>query len=430
MALSVPAGYEPLHARSLPGYLAGLPPLAARLGGRPEDWRVHEASDGNVNQVFRVHGPSGDVCVKQSLPYVRLVGESWPLALERIDFEHLALLEHGRHTGRRVPEVLHHDPRLFLIVVECLTPHIILREGMTRGIRYPRFAGQVADYLARSLFFTSSLALSAEEKKGQVAAFCANTAMCRIMEDMVFTEPYQVHPRNSWTSPALDGLAAELRADVPLKLAAFRLKRHYLDTAEALIHGDLHTGSIMVTQEDTRIIDQEFAFCGPMAFDVGSLLAHLLLGFFSQEGHSTAREPREDYAEWVLEAVEALWSSFHDTFLQLWDAHGLGAGDPAVLLTTEAERSALLQERRAFLQRLLEQSMAYAGAELLRRVFGLAHTLDLERIADLERRAACEARCVQLGRSLLVETGRFRTLFDVTAAARALVARPRREQVA
>ncbi|WP_223635694.1 S-methyl-5-thioribose kinase [Corallococcus sp. EGB] len=428
MALSVPEGYEPLDARSLPGYLARHPHLAARLGGRPEDWRVVEANDGNVNQVFRVHGPAGDVCVKQSLPYVRLVGESWPLALGRIHFEHLALREHGKHVGRRVPEVLHHDARLFLLVVECLTPHRILREGMTDGVRYPRFAAQVADYLARSLFFTSSLALTAEEKRAGVAAFSANTAMCRIMEDMVFTEPYQVHPRNRWTSPALDGLAAAVREDVPLKLAAFRLKHHYLNTTEALIHGDLHTGSIMVTQEDTRIIDQEFAFHGPMAFDVGSLLAHLLLSFFSQEGHATARAPREDSASWVLEVAEALWSSFHETFLHLWEAHGAGAGDPAVLLTRPGEREALRTERRAFLQRLWEQSVAYTGAEMLRRIFGLAHVLDLERIADPERRARCEERCVHLGRDLLVEPGRYRTVRDLTAAARNAVARTPRGQ--
>ncbi|RKG97941.1 S-methyl-5-thioribose kinase [Corallococcus sp. CA053C] len=429
MALSVPEGYEPLQAQRLPGYLAGIAHLAARLGGRPEHWRVQEVSDGNVNQVFRVHGPDGDVCVKQSLPYVRLVGESWPLTLERIHFEHLALLEHGRHTGRRVPEVLHYDARLFLLVVECLTPHLILREGMTAGLRYPRLAGHLADFLARSLFFTSSLALPAEAKKAGVAAFCANTAMCRIMEDMVFTEPYQVHPRNRWTSPALDGLAAEVREDVPLKLAASRLKRHYLDTTEALLHGDLHTGSIMVTQEDTRIIDQEFAFYGPMAFDVGSLLAHLLLNFFSQDGHSTAEAPRDAYASWVLETVEAWWSSFHDTFLQLWEEQGHGAGDPSALFTTPTGRAALQAERRAFLQRLWEQGVAYAGAELLRRIFGLAHTLDLERIQDVDRRATCEARCVQLARSLLVEPGRYRSVFDVTAAAREVGAGAPRRQV-
>ena len=47
------------------------------------------------------------------------------------------------------------------------------------------------------------------------------------------------------------------------------------------MHGDLHTGSIMVTDDDTRVIDPEFAFYGPMALrrrhDAGEFLDSLLL---------------------------------------------------------------------------------------------------------------------------------------------------------
>ncbi|GHG62180.1 S-methyl-5-thioribose kinase [Comamonas sp. JC664] len=429
MSLTVPEGYHPLHARSVPAYLASQSQLEGRLGGGEADWRVQEVSDGNVNQVFLVHGPAGSVCVKQSLPYVRLVGESWPLTLERIHFEHQALLEHGRHARGRVPQVLHHDARQYVLVLECLTPHIILRKGMTAGVRYPRFAEQMADYLARTLFFSSDLALSAEEKRRKVAAFSTNTAMCRIMEDMVFTEPYQVHPRNRWTSPQLDALAADVRGDMPLKLAASRLKYQYLTRTEALIHGDLHTGSIMVTPEDTRVIDQEFAFYGPMAFDVGALLANLLINYFSQEGHTTEAAPREPYQDWVLETMETLWSRFQARFLALWEEHGRGDAYPTALFTTEAERRGLTEERQRWLQRLLGESLSFAGVKMLRRIFGLAHNLDLDSIEDPHRRAACERACVELARSLLLDTGRFHTLTDVTAAARALGERAPRRRV-
>ena len=38
-------------------------------------------------------GPRAHVVVKQALPYVRCVGESWPLTLERAYFEYQALTE-------------------------------------------------------------------------------------------------------------------------------------------------------------------------------------------------------------------------------------------------------------------------------------------------------------------------------------------------
>src|SRR5690242_2018891 len=281
MPLETPPGYRPLSEGSLPGFIAALPGVAARLGGSPSDWRIAEVGDGNLNLVFLIEGPAGGICVKQALPYVRMVGESWPLRLERTFFEHECLREHGRHVGRRIPEIYHYDPALFAIVMERLVPHVIMRRGMIRGIRYPRFAEHIADYLARSLFFTSDLALPAAEKKRLMAVFCGNTELCKITEDLIFTDPYRLHERNRWTAPQLDAIAAEFRADPALKLAVSRLKLRFLSAAEALIHGDLHTGSVMVTENDTRVIDAEFAFYGPMGFDVGAMIANLLLSYFS-----------------------------------------------------------------------------------------------------------------------------------------------------
>ena len=91
---------------------------------------------------------------------------------------------------------------------------------------------QISDYLARSLFFTSDMALPADRKKRMVATFCANTELCKITEDLIFTEPYMVHPRNRWTAPQLDSIAAEFRGDAPLKLAISRLKLQFLNSDE------------------------------------------------------------------------------------------------------------------------------------------------------------------------------------------------------
>ena len=85
--------YAPLEEAKVPAVLAEIADVAAILGGRPSDWRVREVGDGNLNLVFIVEGPAGGVVVKQALPYVRLVGDSWPLPLERSWFEYNALVE-------------------------------------------------------------------------------------------------------------------------------------------------------------------------------------------------------------------------------------------------------------------------------------------------------------------------------------------------
>ena len=50
-------------------------------------------------------GPKAAVIVKQALPYVRCVGESWPLSLQRAYFESEALREEHKHCSTHTPEV-------------------------------------------------------------------------------------------------------------------------------------------------------------------------------------------------------------------------------------------------------------------------------------------------------------------------------------
>ena len=116
-----------------------------------------------------------------------------------------------------MPELLHFDERLYLIAMECCRPHIIMRRGMIDGVVYPEFAEHITEYLATTLFYTSDLALPAAEKRELVAAFSGNTELCKITEDLVFTDPYMVCSRNRWTSPQLDDVAAEIRGDAALK---------------------------------------------------------------------------------------------------------------------------------------------------------------------------------------------------------------------
>src|SRR5687767_5750443 len=219
---TIPPGYKPHNPQSLNTYLATIPDIAARLGGQASNWNVEEVGDGNLNLVFKVRGASGGVAVKQALPYVRLVGESWPLPLSRSHYEYLALTEQGRLVPDLVPEIFHHDESLAVIVMELLEPHIILRRGMIEARRYESFAEHISTFMARTLYFTSDMALRADRKKALIGSFAGNTALCKITEDLIFTEPYMIAANNRWTSPHLDSLAAEFRGDNELKGAVSR----------------------------------------------------------------------------------------------------------------------------------------------------------------------------------------------------------------
>jgi len=314
--------YAPVDGVKLSSILAGLPDLRARLGGKPAEWRVREVGDGNLNLVFIVEGPAGGLVVKQALPYVRLVGESWPLPLERSWFEYNALVEEGRYAPRLSKSSTSIASKQAMIVMEYLSPHIIMRKGLVRGIEYPRFAADIAEFLAATLFHTSVLAGTAAEHKRRLELFARNVELCRITEDLVFTDPYREAPLNRWTSPQLDADKRAFETDAPLKAAAQARKYQFLTAGQALIHGDLHTGSIMLTIADTRVIDPEFAFVGPIGFDVGAVIGNLLLAYFAQEGHEAAPHARDPYRAWILEQVVAVWTGFHDRFLACGGGRG------------------------------------------------------------------------------------------------------------
>jgi 5-methylthioribose kinase len=274
--------------------------------------------------------------------------------------------------------------------------------------------------MARTLFFTSDLALSAAEKKQGIAAFAGNHALCKITEDLIFTDPYRIAEQNRWTAPYLDGLAANLRDDMDLHVAVSRLKLKFMAGPEALLHGDLHTGSIMVTESESRVIDPEFAFYGPMGFDVGAVLANLLMAYFASAGHERAPGERQVFEGWVLDTVEQVWNEFSRKFLDLWRSEARGDAYPPALFAGERGGVRLEAERQAYMQRLFADTVGFAAAKTIRRIFGLAHNIDFELIEDPKKRAISEARAVRLARGMMVEAVAFRTIADVTGAARKL----------
>jgi 5-methylthioribose kinase len=397
--------YRILHEADLRDYLAGHSALASALGGEPRSWSITEVGDGNLNLVFIVKGARAGVAVKQALPYVRLVGESWPLPLSRAHYEHLALVRQAQ---------------LALTVMELLEPHVIMRKGLIAGTQYPRFVEDITTFMARTLFFTSDLALSAAGKKEGIAAFAGNHALCKITEDLIFTDPYRIAEQNRWTAPYLDATAASLREDMELHVAISRLKLKFLASPEALIHGDLHTGSIMVTESETRVIDPEFAFYGPMGFDVGAVIANLLMAYFASSGHERSPGERRAFEAWVLETVEQVWTEFARKFLELWRTEAAGDAYPASLFAGEKGGARLEAERQAYMARLFGDTVGFAAAKTIRRIFGLAHNIDFELIEDPRSRAICEARSVRLARAMMVGTSSFPAIADITAAARKL----------
>ncbi len=408
--------FKALSVDTLPGRLGSVSALTARIGADTARWKVREVGDGNLNLVFIVEGGEGSAVVKQALPYVRLVGESWPLPLKRSFFEYHALVRQEARAGQgTVPKIYHFDEAQALIVMEYLTPHVILRRALIEGQQLPKIAGDLGLFAARTLFRGSDLSMTARQRKHDLALFADNVELCDITENLVFTDPYFKAELNRHT-PGLDGIVASLRADRDLKVEAQHLKQMFASRGETLVHGDLHTGSIMVTPDDTRVIDPEFAFYGPMAFDVGMLLSNFWMSYFSQSGHEDGRS-RAAMRDYIIDVIGFTWETFRAEFSRLFETERSGMLYPKSLYEDQGDRMGARQALDNILHDIFIDMLGFAGVEMHRRILGLAHNADFEAIEDERLRAICETPALILGRHLVVNRHRIASIDEVNSLA-------------
>lgn len=366
---------------------------------------AREVGDGNLNLVFKIFDESGvsRLVVKQALPYVRCVGESWPLTLDRARLEAQTLIEHHRHSPAHTVKIRHFEPALAAMVMDDLSDHRIWRGELIAGRQYPRAAAQLGRYLADALFHTSDFFLHPHEKKRQVAAF-TNPEMCEITEDLFFIDPYQKHERNSYP-PQLEADAAALRDDLPLRQAVAGLKHRFLSGAEALLHGDIHSGSIFVAEGSLKAIDAEFGYYGPVGFDIGTAIGNLLLNYCGVPGQLGLREAAAAREQRLVD-IQTLWHTFQTRFLAL--AHEK-TRDAALAVPGYAE---------LFLANAWRDAVGFCGTELIRRSVGLSHVADIDTIADEEMRHACLRHAIALGRALVVLAPRIESVEALIARVR------------
>lgn len=276
------------------------------------------------------------------------------------------------------------------MVMEDLSSHRIWRSELVKGAYYPEAPRQLGEYLAQTLFHTSDFILHPHHKKAEVARFI-NPELCEITEDLFFNDPYTDHERNSYPD-ALEPLVASLRTDDALRIAVAGLKHVFFSHAEALLHGDIHSGSIFVADGSLKAIDAEFGYFGPIGFDVGTALGNLLINYCGLPGLLPPREA-VDAREQRLSDVRDVWNTFATRFLALAESH------------TQDVAMAYPGYAQAFLRKVWADTIGFCGTELIRRTVGMSHVADMKLIRDDEMRTDCIRNAITLGRTLILAAG-------------------------
>jgi 5-methylthioribose kinase len=253
-------------------------------------------------------------------------------------------------------------------------------------------------FCARTLFRGSDLSMDTSDKKNDVALFLGNSALCDITESLVFTDPY-FDAKMNHNTPGLEKIIGQIRGNINLKVKVQDALMKFSSNTETLCHGDLHSGSVMCTTDDTKIIDPEFGFYGPMGFDIGMLISNFLMAYISQPAHRSS-ESLVKFQDWILEVITKFYEVFTNEFTNLWKTERNGILYPKSLFEDQGQSSEKALD--ALLKNIWFDALTISGIEIHRRILSLAHNADFEDIKDETIRSRLEAKALMMGKELIL----------------------------
>ncbi|MDD2652865.1 MAG: S-methyl-5-thioribose kinase [Sulfurimonas sp.] len=387
--------YKELNKTTVLEYVANVDSVADYFA--TDELEVVEVGDGNLNYVYKIASLNDSkkaLILKQAVPYLRCVGEEFLLSRDRMRFEIRALQKFYSIFPSFVPKVYHANEDMSLVVMEYLDEHIIMRKGLMEGVVYKNFSEHISTYMAATLFYTSLLHISSGEKRALVEKFNGNAELCKLTEDLVFSFPFMEHETNDNENVKENHDAQKLFLDMEFKERVLGLKYKFMTQSDALIHGDLHTGSIMINEKETYVIDPEFAFVGPFGFDIGALLANLANSYV----HHSVVTKDEEYKTWLLQTIREVLEKFSEKFLSFWSE----SKNSALVVDGFLDGAALQKYKEKFVLNILRESVGFAGCKMGRRVYGVAGVAEIRGIKDSKLRRRAESMALSVAKAFVM----------------------------
>ncbi|WP_338964881.1 S-methyl-5-thioribose kinase [Fusobacterium nucleatum] len=356
-----------------------------------DDLTVKEIGDGNINYIFKVENKidGKSIVLKQADKLLRSSGR--PLDLTRSKIEANILRIENNLAPHFVPEIYFYDEIMCVLAMEDISEYKNLRTELVAGKIFPNFADNISEFLSRTLLLTTDLFMDKFEKKKNVKEFI-NPELCDISECLVFTEPYDNNKnRNIITTGNEEFVENMLYKNEDLHFAILKLREKFMNYSQSLIHGDLHSGSIFINEKGIKIIDPEFSFYGPMAYDIGNVIGNLYFPLYRAKFFMEDSKKKEEFINWLEKCILDIPILFSKKCKLLWEKYS----DDKLLKNRKF--------RDYYIENIVKDSLAYAGTEIIRRTVGDAKVLELTNLETSEKKLELEKELISKAISMIMK---------------------------
>ena len=368
-----------------------------------EDIKVSEIGDGNINYVFRAEDIKSkkSVVIKQADKLLRSSGR--PLDVDRNRIEAEVLKFYGEVASDYVPKIYHYDEVMCALTMEDISEYENLRHGLMKKKIYKNFAEDITTFMVNTLISTMDIVMNPWKKKEDVKKYI-NVELCDITEKLVFTDPYTNHfGTNIVLDESSEFVKKEIYDDEELVFEAGKLKYKFMNNPQSLLHGDLHSGSIFVTESKTKVIDPEFAFYGPIGYDLGNVVGNLFFSYIHSDIVMSNEVEKRAYLNYLETTIAEIMDKFTEKFIRAYDEKVI---DPMA-------KNPLY--KRWMIASILEDAAGMAGTEIIRRTIGDSKVKEIESIGSIEDRVYMDKFLILLGKSLIKDRYKIKTGKDYVA---------------
>ena len=301
--------------KHMPGLDYSKPLAISVIGEGTEE----EDGDGYLNFIYRVSDGKCNLVLKQGRSEGRVAGFT-DLSPERNRLEYESMELRKAITPEYIPELYFFDVKNRIFATEDVSYLQISRFQLNKSVMFPDLAKHAAAFLAKMHFYTSDYYLDTETFRNLKMHF-NNHKMRSIFDDMVFvSHAFGEEGEGFELREELDPYIRDIVLDPAVILERYKMRDIYMNKAEALIHGDFHTSNIFIGQGLMKVIDMEYAFCGPAAFDIGYLESHLLSQFVCAAFRDYETEDKKkEFQAYILATMQQLFNDYCKNFFTYWN---------------------------------------------------------------------------------------------------------------